>query len=328
MSAFTTKSSSEQISRKKNTVLYKDEGLHTSYSTYQLKQQLTDGKAHYSQTCSLSNCYTAPTLSGTLEYIIIVNNPIDVEDIIRYIPLLNIDSSFSYHVQVLEYYPSYTIKIRYTLLKQTSLYDGFSFYNPLLPTSSPYLWHNLNCSNVSIVSFGGIPLSRAGYQFYTVLGLSISSTAIPTILPNTSGYNMFFQCTQFNPIRLNWNMASIISMERMFYGCMAFNPQSIQWDTSSVTNMDDTFVNCDSFNPVSFNLNVSSVTSMKRTFSGCAIINVDIRSWDVNNVTDMTEMFYNCSSWTMDLRDWPVYVGTLHTGFNTGTSILPPSVWD
>jgi hypothetical protein len=42
----------------------------------------------------------------------------------------------------------------------------------------------------------------------------------------------------------------------------------------------------------------------------------------------MTEMFYNCSSWTMDLSDWPVYVGTIRTDFNTGTAIIPPSVWD
>lgn len=325
--AFTTNSSSEQISRKKNTVLYKDEGLHSSYSTYQLKKQLTDGKTQFQKTCALTNCYTTPSLSGTLEYIIIVNNAVEIADIILNIPLLNIDSSFLYNVEVLEYYPSYTIKIRYTLLKQTSLFDGLSFYNPELPSASPYLWHNLNCSNVSIVSFGGIPLSRAGYQFYTLIGLSISASTTPTILPNTSGLNMFFQCTQFNPIRLNWNMASLISMDRMFYGCMAFNPQDIQWDTSSVLNMDDTFVNCDAFNPVSFNLNVGRVISMKRTFSGCAIINVDIRSWNVIHVTDMTEMFYNCTSWTMDLSDWPVYIGTIRLGFNTGSSIIPPSVW-
>jgi surface protein len=327
MSAFETKSSSEQTSRKKNIVLYNDEGLHPSYSTYQLKQQLTKGKVQQNQTCAISNCYTKPSLSGTLEYIIIVNNPVDVSDIILNIPLLNIDSSLLYNVQVLEYYPSYTVKIRYTLLKQTSLFDGFTFYNNELPSISPYLWHNLNCTNVFIVSFGGMPLSRAGYQFYTLTGISISPNTSPTILPNTSGLNMFFQCTQFNPVRLNWNMSSIISMERMFYGCMAFNPETIEWDTSSVTNMDDAFVNCEILNPPSLNLNVSNVLTMRRTFSECSAMNVDIRSWNVNNVTDMSEMFYNCSSWVMNLSDWPVYVGTIRTGFNTGSSIIPPSVW-
>ena len=328
MSAFETNSSSEQIARKKNMTVYKDEGLRSSYSTYQLKQQITNGKNQQYQTCLIAPCYNTPILSGTLEYIIIVNKQVTLADIILNIPLINVDASFVYTVEVLEYFPSYTIKIRYTLLKQVSNYDGFTFYNNLLPTSSPYLWHNINCTNVSIVSFGGMPLSRAGYQFFTLINLSISPTASPMILPNTSGLNMFYQCTQFNPIRLDWNMVNIISMERMFYGCMTFNPESISWDTSSVTTMTDTFYNCTSFNPVALPLNVSNVTSMVRTFSGCSSINVDIRSWNVNNVTDMSEMFYNCVSWEMDLSNWPVFVGAIHSGFNTESPIIPPSVWD
>jgi len=309
-------------------VLYKDEGLLSSYSTYELKQQLHRGKEQLGETCLLYTCSSTYKLSGTVEYIIIVNQTVTLSDIMNNIPLLNIDESFVYTVEVLEYFPSYTIKIRYTLLKQTSSYDGFSFYNPLLPNSSPYIWYNLNCTNVSIVSFGGIPLSRSGYQFYTLLGLSISPNTSPTILSDTSASNMFFNCTQFNPIQLNWNMSSIVSMERMLYGCMAFNPEPLLWNTSSVTNMDYAFFNCTSFAPVSLSFAVDKVTSMKRTFYNCTSINVNIQLWNVIHVTDMTEMFYNCSSWELDLQNWPVYVGALHSGFNTGSFIAPPHIWD
>lgn len=327
MSAFETNSSSERTSRKKNIVLYTHEGTHKSYPTYQLKQQLLNGKSQTYQDCSLRACYGTPRITGTLEYIIIVNSPVEVSDIILNVPIVNLRKSFVYTVEVLEYYPSYTVKVRYTCLNADSPTDGFSFYSVVLPEASSYVWHNDHCTHVSITSFGGIPFSRQGYQFYNLHHLSISPNSSPTILSGTSGAYMFYQCSDFNPIRLPWNLSLLTSMERMFYECTLFNPESIQWDTSSVISMAATFGYCVNFNPPSLSLNVNSVRSMNQMFIGCTSANVDIRSWNVNNVEDMNQMFYGCTSWTLDLGMWPVYINTTRLYFSTGANIIQPIVW-
>ena len=257
-----------------------------------------------------------------------VRETVTIQDIMNHIPLLNNNNSFAYSVQILDYYPSYTVKVNYNFINKESSSDGFSFYNAHIPETSVYSWYNLNCTNVTIVSFGDIPLSRAGHQFYSLENLSISTSTKPIILPYTTGYNMFYQCTQFSPIQLQWDMSYLTSMERMFYGCTELNPVSLHWDVRNVTSMSEMFMNCTSFHPSSFDLtNSTQIVTMKRMFKGCTSFNTDIRSWYVYSVTDMREMFSGCTSCTLNLSQWVVSVATLRAEFSLGTSIILPNVW-
>ena len=331
MSQFQSNSSSDRLRHKRNLLLYKEEIRNpTTYRkdlpNYQFQRHMTDGKTQlYSLCTNLKECEELASISGTVEIVILVTQPISHEDIRQHIPLLNTFNSFTYTVQILDYYPSYTIQIKYTFLNNNST-DGFSFYHTQSELAV-YSWYNTYCSNVNITSFGNIPLSREGNQFYSVDHLSISSTAKPSLLPNTTGYQMFYQCVHFSPILLDWNFTYLTSMERMFYGCTLFNPTLLEWNVNNVTSMSETFEGCTSFNPASFNLTPINVITMKRMFKGCSLFNTDIRSWNVSSVTDMREMFSGCTSCTLDLSQWAVSVDTLHTNFEVDSSITIPAVW-
>ena len=323
MSAFQPNSSSDRMRHKKNMLLYKEElRKPTPYGNnpiYQFRTQLTEGKSQLYIACkNLQECVVLPSISGTLEYILLVNQPVTTQDILNHIPVLNTFQSFTYTVDVLDYYPSYTVRIHYKFINNDSS-DGLSFY-PV------YTWYNTHCSSVTIVSFGNIPLAREGNQFYSMENVSISATA-PTILPYTTGYQMFYQCIHFSPIQLEWNMSFLTSMERMFYGCTELNPVSLDWDVRNVTSMSEMFMNCTSFNPSSFSLTNTSVVTMKRMFKGCTSFNTDIRSWTVYSATDMREMFSGCTSCTLNLSQWSVSIATLRSDFSLNTSIILPNVW-
>lgn len=336
MPEFEPNSSSDRTRRKRNMLLYKEEQMHPTNRVYnkhspiyQFRFQLNQGKTQLYSTCTnLKECTIVPYASGTLEYIIMVLDTITVQDIINHIPLLNNNNSFVYTVQILDYYPSYTVKVSYKFINKESSSDGFSFYNSQIPETSVYSWYNANCSSVTIVSFGDIPLSRAGHQFYSLENLSISNSSKPIILPYTTGYNMFYQCAQFSPIQLQWDMSYLTSMERMFYGCSEFNPVSIQWNLSSVVSLNETFMNCTSFSPESFVIsNSNNVVTSKRTFKGCTSFTTNIRAWNLQNSTDFSEMFYDCTAFEVDLSSWPVSPSAVHTSFNINSAVGLPSVW-
>ena len=331
MSQFQSNSSSDRLRHRRNLLLYKEEirnptTYHKDRPNYQFQLQMTDGKSQlYSLCTNLKECEGLASISGTVEMTILVTQPISHEDIRQHIPILNTFNSFTYTVHILDHYPSYTIQIKYTFLNNTSS-DGFTFYHTQ-PELAVYSWYNTYCSNVNITSFGGIPLSLEGNQFYSVHHLSISSSAKPTLLPNTTGYQMFYQCSQFSPIQLAWDFSNLTSMERMFYGCTSFNPTLLDWNVYNVTSMSETFLDCTSLNPVSFLLTNINVITMKRMFKGCSSFNTDIRSWNVSSVTDMREMFSGCTSCTLNLSQWNVTANTLHTNFELGSSITIPAVW-
>ena len=336
MPEFEPNSSSDRTLRKRNMLLYKEEKLNPTTHTYhkhspnyQFRFQLSNGKTNLYTTCtSLKECLVVPYTSGTIEYIIMVNQLVTTQDILNHLPIVNTDKSLVYAVQILDYYPSYTIKINYKFTNRESSWDGFSFYNVQTPALSVYAWYNTYCTSVSIVSFGNIPLSRAGYQFYSVQDLSISSSTTPIILPYTTGYKMFYECINFSPIQLQWNTSVLTSMEQMFYGCSEFKPSVIEWDLSSVASMNETFMNCTKFNPFIFTLsNTSQVVTSKRTLKGCSSFTTDVRSWNLSHSTDLSEMFYGCILCSVNLSEWSVLPTALHVNFNTNSSVVLPQVW-
>lgn len=336
MPEFEANSSSERMLRKRNMLLYKEEKTSPTTRTYnkhspiyQFRFQLTNGKTQLYSTCTnLKECTVIPYTSGIVEYVILVQQPITNQDILNHLPILNTNNSFTYTVQILDYYPSYTIKISYKFTNKDSSSDGLSFYNSQLPETSVYSWYNFNCTSVTILSFGDIPLSRAGHQFYSLHNLSISDASKPLILPYTTGYNMFYQCTEFSPIQLQWDMSYLTSMERMFYGCSQFNPTSIQWNMNSIVSLNETFMNCTSFNPASFTVsNTGNVVTSRRTFKGCTSFTTNVVDWSLFNSTDLSEMFYDCTACEINLSLWLVSPSAVHTNFNTNSGIIPPLVW-
>jgi len=336
MPEFEPNSSSDRTLRKRNMLLYKEEQTHPTTRNYnkhspiyKFRFQLNSGKTQLYSTCTkLKECAVLPYASGILEYIIMVRETVTLQDIMNHVPLLNNNNSFAYSVQILDYYPSYTVKVNYNFINKESSSDGFSFYNTHIPETSVYSWYNLNCTNVTIVSFGDIPLSRAGHQFYSLENLSISTSTKPIILPYTTGYNMFYQCIQFSPIQLQWDMSYLTSMERMFYGCSQFNPVSIQWNIGSVVSLNETFMNCSAFNPGSFTIsNSTQVVVSKRTFKGCTSFTTNLLAWNLSNSTDLSEMFYDCVALELDLSAWVVSPSAVHVNFNTNSSVILPNVW-
>ena len=148
--------------------------------------------------------------------------------------------------------------------------------------------------NMTIDDFNSIPMSRQGSQFKNYTGsFPSTSTNIPTLLANTSCFEMF-------------------------YGASNFNQDIESWDTTSVTDMEDMFKSASSFNQNIGLWNVSSVTDMKEMFYGGSNFNQNLGSWDVSSVTDMSN--------TLDNTDLSIanYSDTL-IGFNTRTPYSPIS---
>lgn len=332
MSAFQTKSSSDRMRHKRNLLLYQEEiRSHTVYRkdspNYQFRFQMTDGKTQLYTTCIQEECVVLPYLSGRVEYTILTTTAITLQDILDHVPIINTSSSFTYTTEILDHSPSYVVHVIYKYTLSDSM-DGFSFYNHDIPELSVCTWFNETCSNVNLTSFGNIPLSRGGNQFYTMNHLSISSETQPTLLPYTTGYQMFYQCADFSPIQLNWNFAHLTSMERMFYGCTLLNLPLIDWSVPKVTSMRQTFMYCTTLNPSVFQLtDTSLVVDMTQMFKYCAAFTTNIVDWNVSSVMNFSEMFYGCTNCTLNLSTWVVSVNALRTGFSLWSSVVPPSLW-
>ena len=118
----------------------------------------------------------------------------DIENIP--IPLIN-RNQLTYTKNITQVLEKITVTINYTYDKELSDTDnGFSFYKP---DNSIIEFYNNNTSDLTINSFGKIPLSRLGNQFTNLKKLKFSvNCGVPTILPNTSLKNCFENISDFN----------------------------------------------------------------------------------------------------------------------------------
>ena len=92
--------------------------------------------------------------------------------------------------------------------------------------------------NMTIDDFDNIPMSRQGRQFRSYTGLFPStSTNIPTLLSNTSCFDMFYRASNFNQDIGSWDVSSVIDMFGMFRRASNFNQNLESWDISSVNSM-------------------------------------------------------------------------------------------
>jgi surface protein len=214
-----------------------------------------------------------------------------------YLPIINGNNSFTNLRRRIESSPSKEITVYITFDSFTdngTTIDGLSFNNV-------QEFYGQNCSLVNILKFGGIPLSRAGFQFYNVTNIVITATDSPDILPNTL-LTGFVANTNFNSSINSWSLTNVTNMSFMFWYAFAFNQ-----DISS--------------------LNVSNVTNMEGMFNGALRFNSDITRWDTTNVTNMSRMFYGASSFTRNLSTWKVDNVTNYVDFATGSGITNPPVF-
>jgi surface protein len=215
-----------------------------------------------------------------------------------YLPIINGNNSFTNLTTRIESSPSKEITVYITFDSFTdngTTMDGLSFNNV-----HEFYGQN-NCSLVNILKFGGIPLSRGGFQFFSVTNIVLTATDSPQILPNTL-LTGFIANTNFNTPINNWALTNVTNMSFMFWYALAFN-QDISL------------------------LNVSNVTNMESMFDGALVFNVNISGWNTSNVTNMKRMFYNATAFNRDLSTWNVSNVTNYVDFATGSGITNPPVF-
>jgi len=164
---------------------------------------------------------------------------------------------------------------------------------------------NIYTDNMVITDFAGVPLSRRGRQFKQYLGeYPVSATNIPTLLPNTSGLEMFYEASGFNQDIGGWDTSTMTNMRYMFYNCTSFNQDIGGWNVGLVTNMSYMFRHASNFNQDLGLWNVSNVTDMSFMFFRNYLFNSDIGDWNVSSVTNMECMFYMAYSFNQNLGAW------------------------
>jgi len=289
--------------------------------------------------CNMSATNYAKTLQAWLNQSIVPQNMIDVggvdynyEGSIYVNQLINThgwsfatgalaaSSVFSYTLPTashdVDYNPCLNNDGSFTLLQRSYEIDGdtatvyidFIFDDVGASASDGLYLHGINSStNMVITTFGGIPLSRLGRQFKQYIGeFPVSATNIPTLLPNTSGLEMFYESNKFNQDISGWDVSTMTTMSHMFYESVRFNQDVGGWNVSAVTTMSYMFYNCTSFNQDIGAWNVGSVTDMSYMFRHASNFNQNLGSWNVSSVTDMSFMFFRNYMFNSDISAWNV----------------------
>ena len=160
-------------------------------------------------------------------------------------------------------------------------------------------------SNIEILEFGGVPLSRNTGEAYTngifayfTGKISAASNDCPTILPNTSFLGAFSNCNipsvNFGNIS-RWETSNVINMSYMFAFAYNFNEYIGDWNTSNVTNMSYMFQGANyvfyMFNQYIGAWDTSKVTDMSNMFNFACYFNQYIGDWNTANVINMSNMF-------------------------------------
>jgi surface protein len=176
-------------------------------------------------------------------------------------------------------------------------------------------WYNNNTSELRIIQWSDIPLSRGnafpfGGQFKglkTTL-LEFTATDSPTILSNTYLNECFMNCSKFNSNLNNFDTLNVINMRSMFENATNFNQPIETWNTSNVTTMETMFKNATSFNQT-INFNTINVITMEGMFEGASKFNNgDVNNsaskpidFNVTNVINMSFMFKNTINFNQEL---------------------------
>jgi surface protein len=270
----------------------------------------------------------------------IKQTPININSYIKqYIPISSKDKKIQYSYTALLYPNMFVVvKINYNFIDDGVTSDGLQF--TLDKNNTVQNFYNNNTTNLSVHSFGNIPLSRyttvygneEGRQF-SKLQVNFVSKNAPTILTNTS-LSYCFSNDSYSILLLVdvslWDVSNAISMDSMFLNCSVFSSDLSSWNTGNVTSMSAMFRNCPFFESDLSKWNTSKVTSMKSMFYNNIRFTSDLSAWDTSEVTDMSSMFYFCSSFNSDIYNWNTSkVTSMSYMFYICTSFISDlSAWD
>ena len=129
-----------------------------------------------------------------------------------------------------------------------------------------------NTTNLTVIQFGSIPLSKSGgLQFADLTDLTFTAIDRPFILSGTSLALCFQGCTNFNSSLSNWVTTNVVNMSGMFFDASSFNQDISGWNTGLVTNMTSMFQNATVFNQNLSGWNVALVTQYNNFSTGSAL---------------------------------------------------------
>jgi surface protein len=189
------------------------------------------------------------------------------EYFVRYIPILTTDGAMIIYPTVSVVGTTVTMSVECAFLDDEVTNDGFTFNIPGVINffNSDYV------SDLTIITFGSIPLSRDGHQFeglnvlpnMPITGLSTLkartelSVDIPTTLANTSFTYCFANVLDFNgmsnQIMQMLNVSIAIDTSFMFYRS-AFSPDTFSLNITNVSNLEGMFQETFAFNPSDFTM--------------------------------------------------------------------------
>jgi surface protein len=233
-----------------------------------------------------------------------------------------------------------TVSVTYTFNDNANhnTSDGLCFYDNSANTA---YYNDSRISNLQIVAFSNVPLSRSGNQFYNVNKLTSIPSDKPTILSITSlnnafsdcthlanitdvsGWtmtnvygtaNMFQNCTSITSLNLTaWNITNARDMSSMFSGCNALTDLNLSgWALTNATDLSNMFSDCTSLTSLNISswTGLTSVMGMSGMFNNCSSLTTisGITGWNVSNVTAMDYMFNGCSALTSigNISSWNV----------------------
>jgi surface protein len=218
----------------------------------------------------------------------------------------------------------YLISFNYLFTDDGTTHDGISFINVVN-------FYNANVpSGVTINRFGGLHLSRNGYQF---AGLTVPLTffipivpSVPSILTNTSLNNCFYNSPNFNSDISYWITTNVRDMSSMFQNATTFNQDIRAWDVNNVvyfqnfannsgqlkpptfisragfiysftyTGFDETLVNYENYIPIINNDSNFTITSTKITTTLAKLVTLQIEfTFSDNGITKDGLSFINVS---------------------------------
>lgn len=268
------------------------------------KERTNDFTGCLEQIINIQKAQIQPIQKSQFIYsvIFLIGSPPTKEDILQNLPIINDDNSFTeieVYLSIISTVATITIEYLFNDVNPTGN-DGLSF-SVVLPYYNSY-------SDLTIIDFGGIPLSRNTFggtgQFENLLNIMWNTSSSPTILSNTHFSSTFGSLSNFNSSVSNWNTVNVISMDSTFSGCTNFNNGGVPftWNTENVTNMEYMFYSCEVFNQPVGTFNTTNVTTMYGMFTACSLFNQDIsydailNYWNTSSVVDMSYMFYTATN--------------------------------
>ena len=179
-------------------------------------------------------------------------------------------------------------------------------YTTILSNDGLTAWRNyIGNPNVTIITFGGVPLAKNGLNFREYSGkFPTDPLDIPSLLPGTNIEGIFFQATNFNQNIDSWNVSSFTNFGVMFNSATSFNQNLSSWDVSNATQMNSMFNGATAFNGNISTWNIGKVTTLNAMFSGATNFNQNITNWNTSNVTDMSDTFNNAKAFNYSLGNW------------------------